>query len=261
MHRGGSTPRIGIQALSTPFYASKTAEHAGNDASATWFEGVYDEAMLEKHSPSAVQIDLETWERGALFHLFNAFSEPFHGVCLRVDCTESFRFAKQARISVFLTLVHRALTAAHPVENFMPRIVDGAVWRYATIHGGSAVGRSNGTIGFGYYPYQPDLLAFVREASVELERVKGRTDLERYAGQDLIRFSVLPWSDFTSISHARDFPAQNSAPQITFGKITETGDRFTMPVSIHVHHAFADGLHVAQFVEKFERCMETPQAE
>ena len=215
--------------------------------------------MQEKNTPGAVQIDLATWERSAVFHLFNAFSEPFHGVCLRVDCTESFRFAKHSRISVFLTLVHRALIAAHQVENLRTRIVDGAVWRYATIHGGSAVGRANGTIGFGHYPYQPELLPFVREASVEVARVKGRNDLERYPGQDLIRFSVLPWFDFTSISHARNFEAPTSAPQITFGKITEAGDRFTMPVSIHVHHALVDGLHVAQFVSQFERYLEAPE--
>jgi chloramphenicol O-acetyltransferase type A len=160
---------------------------------------------------------------------------------------------------VFLTLVHRALVAAHQVENFMTRIVDGSVWRYATIHAGSAIGRPNGTIGFAQYPYQPELLPFVREASAEVDRVKGRNDLERYAGQDLIRFSVQPWFDFTSISHARNFSGQDSAPQITFGKITEVGGRFTMPVSIHVHHALVDGLHVAQFVTQFERYLAAPE--
>lgn len=216
--------------------------------------------MLEEQNSSATKIDLESWERSAVFHLFSKFSEPFHGVCLRVDCTDAFRFAKQARLSVFLVLVHRALIAAHQVENLMTRIVDDAVWKYSTIHGGSAVGRSNGTIGFAYYPYQPELLPFVREASLEVERVKSRTDLERRAGQDLIRFSVLPWFDFTSISHARDFSARNSAPQITFGKITESGAHFTMPVSIHVHHALADGLHVAKFVKQFERYLAAPEA-
>ena len=215
--------------------------------------------MPEQYSSGAVPIDLQTWERSALFHLFSEFDEPFHGVCLRIDCTESFRFAKQSRVSVFLTLVHRALIAAHQVENFTTRIVDNAVWRYPTIHGGSAVGRPNGTIGFGHYPYQPELLPFVREASAELERVKSRTDLVRHAGEDLIRFSVLPWFDFTSISHARSFSRRNSAPMITLGKITEAGDRCTMPVSIHVHHALADGLHVAQFVEQFERYLAAPE--
>jgi chloramphenicol O-acetyltransferase type A len=216
--------------------------------------------MEAKFSNESVQIDLKTWERAPLYELFGSFSEPFHGVCLRVDCTEAFRYAKDLRISVFLTLLHRSLAAANQVENFRTRIVDGAVWKYTTIHGGSAVGRSTGTIGFGYYVYQPELVAFVREASLEVERVKNRNDLQRNTGQDLIRFSVLPWFDFTSISHARDLATPDSAPRITFGKITETDGRCTMPVSIHVHHALADGLHVAQFVEQFQRYLAAPEA-
>jgi hypothetical protein len=68
-----------------------------------------------------------------------------------------------------------------------------------------------------------------------------------YPEANLIRYSVLSWFDFTSISHARDFAHEDSAPRITFGKITEADGRRTMPVSIHVHHALADGLQVAQF--------------
>ena len=256
MLRGGCIEHADDSSSSVIF---DLVDRTWQDISARLFRGIYDEVMVEKDSSGAVQIDLDTWERGALFHLFNEFSEPFHGVCLRVDCTESFRFAKQSRISVFLTLVHRALIAAHQVENFRTRIVDGSVWRYGTIHGGSAVGRPNGTIGFGHYPYQPELLPFVQEASVEVERVKGRTDLERYAGQDLIRFSVLPWFEFTSLSHARNVSAYDSAPKITFGKITEAEGRYRMPVSIHVHHALADGMHVAQFVAQFERYLAAPE--
>lgn len=205
-----------------------------------------------------VRVDLKTWERRALFEFFGSFSEPYHGVCLRVDCTETFRYAKSQRLSVFLSLVHRSLVAAHQVENFMTRIIDGEVWKYHRINGGGAVGRPNGTIGFGHYDFRPQLEDFVHEASIAIEQVKQRTDLERYPGQDLIRFSVLPWFDFTSISHARDFSRDDSAPRITFGKITEADGRCTMPLSIHVHHALADGLHVAQFVEKFEHSLDTP---
>ena len=34
-----------------------------------------------------------------------------------------------------------------------------------------------------------------------------------------------------------------------------------MPVSIHVHHALVDGLHVAQFVERFEQALDAPKVE
>lgn len=207
------------------------------------------------------KVDLETWERRAVFQFFKDFTEPYHGVCLRVDCTATFRYAKKHRLSVFLSLVHRSLVAAHQVENFKTRIVDGTVWRYERINGGSAVGRANGTIGMGHYQFYERIREFVREAAIEVDRVRQRDDIERYPEANLIRYSVLPWFDFTSISHARDFAHEDSAPRITFGKITEADGRRTMPVSIHAHHALADGLHVAQFVEKFQQCLDAPDSE
>ena len=201
------------------------------------------------------QIDLEKWERRALFRFFHAFSEPFHGVCLRVDCTATYNFAKSEGLSVFLSLLHRSLVAAQQIENFHTRIVDGTVWLYEVVNGGSAVGRPNGTIGFAHYPYRERIAEFVSEASIEVERVRQRDDLERPENANLIRYSTLPWFDFTSISHARDFSHEDSAPRITFGKITETAGRRTMPVSIHVHHGLADGLHVAQFVGERARVL------
>jgi chloramphenicol O-acetyltransferase type A len=99
----------------------------------------------------------------------------------------------------------------------------------------------------------------VRKASVEVERVRQRHNLERYPEANLIRYSTLPSFDFTSISHARDFSKDDSAPRITFGKITEADSR-TMPVSIHVHHALADGLHVAQFVDHFQKFLDAPNS-
>jgi chloramphenicol O-acetyltransferase type A len=206
------------------------------------------------------RIDLETWERRAVFDLFRSYSEPYHGVCLRVDCTKTFCYAQDHHLSVFLSLLHRSLVAAHQVENFRTRIVDGAPWQYEQINGGSAVGRPNGTIGFAHYRFRKCIKEFVEEASVEVERVRQRNDLERYPEADLIRYSVLPWFDFTSISHARDFSRDDSAPLITFGKITDSGGRCTMPVSIHVHHALADGLHVAQFVEHFQKLLDAPDS-
>lgn len=216
--------------------------------------------MQEPVAETKQKIDLKTWERRSLFDFFKSFSEPYHGVCLRVDCTETFRYAQEHHLSIFLSLLHRSLVAAHHVENFRTRIVDAAVWRYERINGGSAVGRPNGTIGFGHYRFRESVKEFVDESSIEVERVRQRDDVERYADANLIRYSVLPWFDFTSISHARDFSKDDSAPRITFGKITETDSRCTMPVSIHVHHALADGLHVAQFVEHFQKLLDAPEA-
>jgi chloramphenicol O-acetyltransferase type A len=175
--------------------------------------------MKEIAVGSRQKINLETWERRAAFQFFKDFTEPYHGVCLRVDCTTTYRYAKQHHLSVFLSLLHRSLVAAHRVENFRTRIVDGDVWLYEQIHGGSAVGRANGTIGLGHYQFRARIHEFVQEAAIELDRVRQRDDIELYPEANLIRFSVLPWFDFTSISHARDFSRADSAPASPSGKL------------------------------------------
>src|SRR5258707_2426385 len=195
---------------------------------------------------SRQKINLETWERRAAFHFFKEFTEPYHGVCLRVDCTATYRYAKQHGLSVFLSLLHRSLVAAHQVENFRTRIVDGIVWCYEQINAGSAVGRANGTIGLGHYQFRQRIDEFVREASIELDRVRQRDDIERYPEANLIRYSVLPWFDFTSISHAPDFAHEDPAPPITFAKIPEADDRRTMPAPAHVDHTLPDGFQCEQ---------------
>jgi ABC-type transport system involved in cytochrome bd biosynthesis fused ATPase/permease subunit len=154
----------------------------------------------------------------------------------------------------------RALAAAQQVQNFRTRIVEDEVWLYQQIHGSSTVDRPNGTFGFAYYRFHADIHDFVREAAPEMERVRQRNDLERSLTQNLIRFSALPWFNFSSISHARNFAHEDSAPMITFGKIHETEGRRRMPVSIHAHHALADGLHVAQFVEYFQGFLDAPES-
>ncbi len=205
------------------------------------------------------KVDLATWPRTYLFNFFRQFTEPYHGVCIRVDCTATYRYAKAHGLSVFLSFAHRALAASQQIENFRTRIVNGEAWLYEQIHGSSAVGRANGTIGFAYYRYFVSIDDFVKEASPEMERVRQRNDLERYAEPNVIRFSTLPWLDFTSLSHARNLAFEDSAPLITFGKMTEAGGRRTMPVSIHAHHALADGLHVAQLVERFQAMLDAPE--
>ncbi len=206
------------------------------------------------------KINLETWPRAEIFRFFSAFTEPFHGVCLRLDCTEAFQFAKTADLSVFHTLVHCALLAAHQVQNFRTRIVNGEPWEYQIIDAGSAVARPNGSIGFAHYPFHESIIEFVRQGTTEVNRVTNRTDIERHPHPNIIRFSTLPWFDFTSISHARNFEFEDSAPRITFGKITESAGRRTLPVSIHVHHALADGSHVAEFIERLQQHFDHPQS-
>jgi chloramphenicol O-acetyltransferase type A len=52
------------------------------------------------------------------------------------------------------------------------------------------------------------------------------------------------------------FSFEDSAPSISFGKMTECNGKRSMPVSVHVHHALVDGLHIGQYIDCFQQLMD-----
>lgn len=87
------------------------------------------------------------------------------------------------------------------------------------------------------------------------ERVKAADGLCLGAGAgrtDLIYFSAVPWFAFTEMKHARSANRGDSIPRISTGKLTRSGDRLTMPVSLDVHHGFIDGRQAGEFFALLE---------
>jgi chloramphenicol O-acetyltransferase type A len=68
----------------------------------------------------------------------------------------------------------------------------------------------------------------------------------------------LPWISFTSFSHARNWGREDSVPKIAFGRFTKENERTLLPMSVEVHHALVDGLHVGRFVNKMEEAVIEP---
>jgi len=203
------------------------------------------------------KIDLDTWDRKEHFHFFSGFDEPFFGVTVEVDCTRVYQYAKENRISFFLVYLHKALKAANAIEHFKLRIVDGELFIFDQINASPTIGRDNGTFGFSYLEYDVDESVFISKALKEIELVKVSDSLfpTVSGGENVIHFSAMPWLNFTSVSHARHYKFKDSCPKISFGKMSERNSRRFMPVSIHVHHALADGYHVGLFVELFQKLL------
>lgn len=204
------------------------------------------------------KIEINTWTRKDHFHFFNQFEEPFFGVTIKADCTIAHRKSKENDHSFFLYYLHKALTAANDIENFKYRINGNDVVIYDQIDASPTIARANGTFGFSYMTFHRDFGEFQKAGKKEIERVTNTTGLDTAtSGENVIHFSALPWLDFTSFSHARSFSFNDSSPKISFGKLIDDNGKKLMSVSIHVHHGLADGLHVGQFVEKFQELLNT----
>jgi len=199
------------------------------------------------------KLDLENWSRKDHFKFFSQFEEPFFGVCIEVDCSKTYKNAKQNEQSFFLKYLHASLVAANQVEPFKYRISEDEVWIYDQVNASPTINRPDGTFGFAYMDYFESFEEFSTAAQTEIQRLQNSTGLvPAGSGQNVIHYSSLPWLNFTAISHARSFSFKDSCPKISFGKLSETKK---MPVSVHVHHALMDGFHVGQFIEIFQEIL------
>ncbi|WP_262709725.1 CatA-like O-acetyltransferase [Pedobacter polaris] len=152
--------------------------------------------------------------------------------------------------------MHQALASANAVENFRLRIEDNQIYIYDQVNASAVINRPDGTFGFSYIDYATDFEEFQSVAKKEIQRVQNSTGLiPAGSGDNVIHISAMPWLKFTSLSHARSFSFKDSCPKISFGKMTETDGKKSMPISIHVNHALADGYHVSLFVDEFQERM------
>lgn len=205
-------------------------------------------------------LDLDAWKRRRQFEFFRTFDRPFFNVCVPVDVTELRSWARSTDRSFFLASLYLAVAAANETEPFRYRLDGDRVRVYERIHGGSTVLRPDDSFTFAYFDFTAGFAEFERLGREELDRVR-TADAPfdpRDDRDDLIHFSILPWLAFTSFAHARRDVPGDSVPKIVFGKYSESEGRWRMPVSVEVHHALMDGLHVGRFVERFERNLARP---
>tara|TARA_R110002124_G_scaffold127386_5_gene287350 strand:+ start:273 stop:896 length:624 start_codon:yes stop_codon:yes gene_type:complete len=201
-------------------------------------------------------LDLATWARKEHYHFFKQFSEPFFGITTEIDCTIAYEKCKANKRSFFIYYMYQSLVAANETEPFRYRIENDQVYIYDQTHASSTIDRENGTFGFSYIDFYDTWEEFEKYAVIEIDRVRQSNSLmPARLSENLIHYSSIPWIKFTSLSHARNFAFADSTPKITFGKMSLENNRRMLPVSIHVHHALMDGLHVGEFVNRYQELM------
>lgn len=202
------------------------------------------------------RFDVEKWSRKDHFNFFNQFDEPFFGVTVDIDCTIAYHKCKKEGIGFFLYYLYQSLAAANAIENFRLRIEDHQIYLYDQVNASAVINRADNSFGFSYIDYFTDFKTFEAAAKIEIENVRNATGLNLKSNEaNVIHISAMPFLKFTSLSHARSFSFKDSCPKFSFGKMTEVNGLKSMPLSIHVNHALADGYHVGLFVDNFQQRM------
>jgi len=199
-------------------------------------------------------LDIKSWSRRQHFHFFKTYDNPFFNVCLNVDVTPLIDLKRDNKdLSLFIAYHYLSTKTANEIENFRYRIRGEGVVVYEKIHCGAITLLENDTFTFAYFDYEENFERFHKRAKETLAEIHaGDGQLKPSDREDMIHHTVLPWFAFTSFSHARIWRREDSVPKISFGKIFQENNRCKMPLSVAVHHALMDGLHVGRYLEKLE---------
>ncbi len=202
-------------------------------------------------------IDIETWARKPFFdHYYNS-----------VKCTYSFTVhvditSLLGRVKLFPGLIYILTRAVNGIEELKvnyDREGKLGVWddlypSYTIFH---ADDKSFSSL---WTPYQEDFALFHKGY---LEDIKTYGDMKAFLpkGEDppnAFPISCIPWLDFTAFNLNIYDDARYLFPIFTIGKYTQHEGKTTVPLSVQLHHAIADGYHAGLLVEAIKELAAKP---
>lgn len=205
-------------------------------------------------------LDTATWHRRDAFEHFLIFDKPYFNVCANVDISNLLKLLNSIqKVSVTLAYHYFALRVANEIDPFRYRLRDGKVLVHPVIHGATTVMLPNEAFTFAYFDYKPDFRQFMQGAESAVAKVKAEGGFKKDDGDDRIHCTVIPWISFTSFSHARNWGREDSIPKLSFGKFVRESEKTLLPISVEVHHALMDGLHVGRYFQLLEEMFSKPE--
>lgn len=194
-------------------------------------------------------VNLQTWARADQFRFFRTYEKPHYAVTSRLDVTHILARRREVGISPYRACLYAIGAGIHAVPELCMRFQGDEVTRYDRIDLSMTVPLPDGNFRYAYVPFDPDFASFDRQAAAIIAEVTATGTLNANTGQrdDLAYLSCMPWLDYTAINNALPH-AHDCIPRVSWGKfVTGAGGRWSMAMTIEVHHALVDGRQVGDY--------------
>ena len=200
------------------------------------------------------RIDMATYPRRDHFEHFYGMAYPYVGVTVDVDVTALRTLCREKGYSFYLMVLHAVALAADEVDEFRRRIDDGGIVEYDECPTSHTELKPDGTYAYCTLHHHMPLADYLAKAEAARAAARENGSIEEEDDvQSMYFISTLPWLHYTQLVQPVAC-GEESNPRITWGKYQpDAAGRMMMPLSVLVHHALADGLHIAKFYEAFDR--------
>ena len=196
------------------------------------------------------KIDLTTWHRTSHFNYYKDFDMPHFSITSNVEITKLYQMVKRENLSFFACLLYYVMKTVNAIPELRYRIRNGEVYLHETVQPSYTVLANEDLFRFVTTEYNDDFYKFIQAVDEDIDQAKlGKGLSDEPEKDDLVYISAIPWVTFTNLSHPFDTKHPDSFPRISWGKFFKENDKVFIPISLSMHHALCDGIHVGKFYQ------------
>lgn len=195
-------------------------------------------------------IDKERWPRRAHYDFFSPMSDPFYTLTFPVDVTNLRRYVRARGISFYYAMVYAVTKAMDGVEAFRYKIRgEEIVYHDRLVPSFTDLRPGEELFYIVTLEAGDDMADFCRRAREASRSQTVFLDSARWALDEQIFFTCLPWFPVTALTNEKDLNPEDSVPRVSWGKYQEREGRLELLISLELNHRLVDGVHVGKFYE------------
>ena len=203
-------------------------------------------------------ISLETWSRRAVFENFLAL-DCSYSLTVPLSVGPLLRFLREHKLRLYPALTWAVTTAVNRHREFrMVYDTQGQLGYYDQVHPEytvlDPVTHNMDSLNTAYNTSFP---VFYQAMTKDLDRFH-QEGIRTGSRENSILLSCVPWFSYTDVSFHPNSSLMFLRPMFVWGKYQETGESASLPFTIQVHHAAADGYHCHLLLEDLTDLLEHP---
>lgn len=200
-------------------------------------------------------VSFDSWPRRDTFRHFIDNLRCVITITSEVDVTEALAFCREKELRFYPTFLYLVAKALNRRDEWkMGYDGAGKLIRWREISPSHILFHpEDELVSRLVTAYSPDFAQFYRAVEEGIDRYREKRGFEvEWDAANTFDASCVPWLRYSACDlHVYD-EGRYLAPVVTWGKYGEKDGRLTLPLTMQIHHAVADGFHVARFYQDLQ---------
>ena len=206
-------------------------------------------------------IDVDNWERKEHFDYYRTKIVCGYCMTVKLDITHFLEQVKKNNLRFYPSFIYCAARIVNSMKEFKMGVdAEGRPGYYDVSNPNLTIfHEDNHTFSDLWTEYSPDFKEFYKNTVDNMDKYSTAHGIKVRANQppNFFCISCVPWVEYESYNTYTPAGTPNMFPILTFGKFSEKDGKYTMPFTLNISHASADGYHTGKFINDLQELLNT----